>query len=331
MTIVIHAGMPKTGSTSIQHWLRVNSSALREQGFTVVVSRKGEKEIVFRPHEEGSEVTSGWIVGSAVGRPSAAQEDLAEALARALATAAERYGDIVVSSEWFGVLFHGSAAPVLPALERLSAAHEVRVAYYARPQHSALEAFWRQKGYQTGAEPSEFVARRAISLHYASTRERVHSLAPGLRFEPRPFRRDLLERGDVVADFASRFLGIEAAKTAWANPGLPLEVVNVLRASPPGLFWGGRVGAQRLTRIKQLLASCQLPEDERTVLSRKVLRKYAYERYAAENAELGWEDFIPPPEEGVDIPGIEALDELWVPKASPTELSLLFRALDAAV
>ncbi len=327
-TIVIHAGRPKAGSTSVQLWLGANSSVLRKHGFTVVVAPRNEaEEVVFVPYEKGP-VVSGWTVVRATRKPAERQPEIADVFAEALATAADRYGNVVVSSEGFAGMF--GALPALESLQRLSVRHEVRVAYYARPQHTSLEAMWRQAGYRSGMSPSAHVVRNGSALRYAETRRRVRSVAPGLNFDPVPFRRDLLESGDVVADFARRFLGVEAGKTVWANRGLPLEAVNLLRAASDGTsFDVTRNG--RGARLKRLLADNPLPEDERIALSRRVLQKYAHERFAAENAELGWEDFVPPPEDAEELPGIEALDELWTPQASPAELRLLVRALDAAI
>ena len=116
-----------------------------------------------------------------------------------------------------------------------------------------------------------------------------------------------------------------------ANEGLPLEVAIALRSIRRLTSW--EIPADddpRLGRIKQLYIDRKLPEDERIALSRRVLRKYAHDTFAAENAELGWEGFVPPVGDG-DTPGLDALDELWTPKASEAELLLLQRALSAAV
>lgn len=329
--IVIHAGMGKAGSSSVQRWLQTNSPALREGGFTLLAAPPSESgEIAFAPHD-GGRFNSRWIMESVLADPAAAQQR-ADAFAEALAVSAERYGDVVVSAEAFGRVFYGPHVPTLTALQRLSARHEVRVAYYARPQHTSLEARWRQAGFRTAMRPSTFIERRAAILHYASTRRGVRSLAPGVQFEPRPFHEDLLDGGDVVADFAGRFLGVEAAEEVWVNRGLPLEVVNVLHAAPPGMFWDRSYGNRRVKRIKQLLDGHPIPEKaERIAFSRQVLLKYAYERFAAENSALGWEDFVPEPEDPEGTPGLEALDELWAPQASEAELSVLFRTLLAAI
>jgi hypothetical protein len=328
-TIVIHAGMPKTGSTSIQLWLAANSRHTRKQGFTVIVApRNDANEIAFTPFENGP-INSGWIGARAI-RSVRAHRQLGGAMAEALEAAAERYGNVVVSGERLAPLF-GSKNLSLPALQRLSMRHEVRVAYYVRPQHTAMDALWREFGWRTGMPPSAFFRADFYPLHYATARAAVRALAPGVRFELRPFRRDLLESGDVVADFVGHFLGVAGGKQVrWANRGLPLDVVNLLRASVSGEAGGAVFNIERLRRCYELMDGHELPEDDRTALSRRILQKHAYEVYGAENAKLGWADLVPPPQDPQDIPGLATLDALWEPRASPAELAILFRLLDVS-
>jgi hypothetical protein len=330
--IVIHAGMPKAGSSSIQEWLEANSATVREQGYTVSVAREGESgDPVFVPHEGGA-VNSGWVVDRVVEMPATERREAVDVFVDALASCAEQYGNIVISGESFAQMFWSGSSPAFESLQRLSTLHEVRVAYYVRPQHASLEAEWRQWGFRGGEQPSTYIERCAGHLHYATTRSTAHALAPGMDFEPRPFRRDLIDSGDPVVDFAGRFLGVEVHEASRrANRGLPLEVVNILRAAPVGMFWDDAHDNGRIERIKQLLGGDLFPEDDRVALSRRVLGKYAFNRFAAENAELGWEDFVPLPDDEARIPGLEALDRLWAPTTSPGELFLLFRALQIAV
>lgn len=325
--------MPKAGSSSVQQWLGSNSVALQAQSFTVAVSHWNEaEEVAFTPYEEGG-VNSDWIIDCAVKRSDSARRALIDAFIDGLASAAEQHGNIIVSSESFSTPFWSAYSPMLTGLQRLAMRYEVRVAYYARPQHSSLEASWRQWGYRTGLPPSTYVSNCSRSLHYASTRRMVNSVAPDLAFEPTPFRADLLESGDVVVDFARRFLGLQVIDPSEpANRGLPLEVVNILRMAPPGMFWDSPHDNDRLERIKHLYVGQRFPDDDFIDLSRRVLHKYAFDRFAAENAELGWDDLVPPPDDDdEELPGIDALDRLWTPRASPVELRALFQALQAAI
>lgn len=328
--IVLHAGMGKAGSSSVQRWLQTSASSLQERGFTVLAAPEEHLgRISFVPCGRHS-IHSGWIASKLTQQPPAGREAV-ETFVEALDDAAQRYGDVILSSEFYQGIFYSPHEETLAGLQRLSDRHKVRVAYYVRPQHESIEAGWRQAGFRSGKSPSAFVGLVARRLHYARTRDGVRLLAPDLDFEPVPFRSDLLIGGDVVADFAHRFLGIEVDERLWVNRGLPLEVVNVLRAAPPGMFWDRSYGNRRVKLIKQLLDGHSFPEDDRIALSRQVLLKYAHHRFAAEHAELGWNDFVPAPEDPAAIPGLEALDELWKPQASPAELSLMFRALQAAI
>jgi hypothetical protein len=327
--IVIHVGMPKAGSTSIQQWLETNSATLREQGFTVAALSQADaaEGIAFAPYERGGVNFSSVI--TRFGREAHPQwEKFANAFVAELTSCAERYGNVVVSGEAFAM---NARPPILTRLQQLTAQHEVRIACYVRPQHTSLEAMWREWGYRSGKQPSAYIEQATPAHRYATGRRALRAVAPGLEFEPRPFREDLLDGGDVVVDFAQRFLGVEVNGAGErANRGLPLEMVNLLRAAPHGMFWDSLDDYDRLHRVKQLHIDQHLPEDDRIALSRQVLRKYAFDRFAAENAELGWDDFVPPPDDN-ETPRLGALDQLWAPRASPAELDLLFRALDAAI
>jgi hypothetical protein len=330
--IVVHAGMPKAGSSSVQHWLQLNSKGLRERGLTVLIGRQTESGgIEFAPYERGP-VVSNWIVNDAIGMPDAFQQRRSDAFVSGLSAAAERYGNVIVSAEAFATPFWSLHAISLEGFQQLATRYEVRVAYYARPQHSHLEAAWRQWGFRLDVPPSVYIRERSPDLAYATTSKGVARLAPAVGFQPRPFRADLLTGGDVVRDFASRFLGIELSEPAKrVNAGLPLEVAVLLREAPSAMFWDSAHDNARTDAIKRALADLELPEDEHIALSRRILRKYAFELYGSENAELGWKDFVTLPEDATELPGIEALDSLWAPSASPAELAILFRALHAAI
>jgi len=100
-------------------------------------------------------------------------------------------------------------------------------------------------------------------------------------FEPRPFRRDLLDGSDPAADFARRFLDVVEAdpppeSRIWLNRGLPLEVVNAMRHAPPDLLFSSIQDNEKLDLIKTLLSDLDAPETERTVRSRLILQAYCH-------------------------------------------------------
>lgn len=340
-TIVLHPGAPKAGSSSIQTWLARNAERIRESGINLLVVRFEDGECG-DGRLELAEYRGQKLDWNAIRRvlesDAAGKRALLESFFEQLAAAANRHRVTVVSSETMGVFFSRADWIFLSGLEELAAEHELRIAYYVRPQHSALEAGWRQWGFRSGFSPSEFLAFHSGSLHYFETMLFARQNAPSVSFEPRPFRRDLLDLGHPAADFARRFLNI--AETAledssvWSNRGLPLEVVNALRHAPPGAFWSSMADNRKLNLVKAVLADISASETDETVKSRLVLQAYAHGRFEAGNqrliSEMGWETDSFVPAVAGEQPDLRAMDALWEPQASETELEALYLALEYA-
>lgn len=335
-TIVIHAGMPKTGSTSLQRWLARRAGALRsEHGIQVLVARAG-------PPGRGLVLGAPRFPRLEAGRlaklydgPGSRRGALNERLLAQLDARAGRAPLTVVSSEALAGGLHRLDEPLLAGLGELACRHRVRVAYYVRPQDAALEAHWCQWGFRSDQEPSRFVALRSRQLEYVATWTGVRERAPGVAFEVRPFRRDLLHAGDIVGDFAHHFLGVEqavlprSAAGAWDNQGLPLDVANALRSVPDGILWTHGHGNRRLDAVRRIVTKLDLPESEAARRSRLVLRDYAHERFEIGNlrliSALGWPtDGFVAPRTGERSPlapdELAALDELW--RAEPARAHL---------
>jgi hypothetical protein len=336
-TIVIHAGMPKAGSSTVQHWLAANAKRLRrEHLITLAVAREADPVRVGEYDGRGSINSQAMVL---------AMREVPEVRARAMArffedlgAIAERHPLVALTSESFADTLWRPDDDFLQGLDQLASRHHVRLSCYLRPQHTAMEAAWRQWGFRSGKPPSMYLGRRARQLHYLATYRLVRSRAPQVEFEPRPFRADLLDEGDIVVDFAGRYLDVqvEPGGTPPVNPGLPLDLVNLLRAAPADTFWSSAHDNRVLNQIKDVFRDLHVPESEEAVMSRHVLESVCHELFESENreliGELGWAttEWVPEPSEPVGG-GIELLDQLWAPHASRPELQILFHAIAKAV
>jgi len=345
-TIVIHAGMPKTGSTSIQRWLAGGARTLRaEHKVQVLVARspapgRPRDELTLAPPRLAP-LEAGRIA-KLYDAAGARRDALDERLLAQLDSQARHAPVTVVSSEALARGLHHLGERFLAGLGELGGRHRVRVAYYVRPQDAALEAHWRQWGFRSDQEPSRFVALRSRQLDYVATLTGVRERAPGVSFEIRPFRRDLLHAGDIVADFAHHFLGIERAGSlrrspewTWDNRGLPLDIANALRTLPEGLLWTHGHGNRRLDALRRMVARFDLPESEAARSSRLVLRGYAHERFEVGNRqlirELDWPTASFVPAVGVERSPLapdelESLDELWRAEPAQRHVRAVIRA-----
>ncbi len=334
--IVLHAGMGKAGSTSIQEWMRAHREALRgDAGIVPVVATvDAAARVQVAPHRSGT-MNSPTVMRRVMDRP----EDRAtvfDSFVRQLDEAAAAHGAVVLSAEIFGRAIALGDEDLVQRMERLASAHEVTVAYYVRPQHEALESGWRHWRSTREKVPSEYVARLDRELHHLATISFMRRLAPSVAFAVRPCRADLLHRGSTVSDFARIFLDLDAHEITGGqreNRGVPLGVANALSSMPLPDDWAPDQDHRFIELVKRALGDEPLPESPRAELSRLVLRQACHDRYEADNRtmvdDLGWETatWVPPVDEEIGDASFERLDELWQPDANATELALLQRAL----
>lgn len=333
--------MGKAGSSSIQAWLARNRERLGESGVCLLAAHLDRdavppSELHLRPYESGplnaNAVVRAWeTTGDDKSR-------LLDSLFETLESSAEGNRITVISAEAMAVFFTLVFRDFLDRLEDLGRRHPVRVAFYVRPQHTSLEAGWRQWGFRTEYSPAAYVERLTRNHHYLETLSTMRELIPSVSFEVRPFRPDLLDAGDPAVDFAGRFLGETdvdpgEGEEIWANRGLPLEVVNALRLAEPGRFWSSQHDNRKLDRLKRFIPEFESPEGDRVRRSRELLARYAHATFEPSNArlieELGWstDAFVPAPAEPY-AGNLAELDELWLPRASPRELEALFALVD---
>jgi hypothetical protein len=333
--IVIHAGMPKAGSSSVSAWLEREAGHLRSRfGIHVCVAQARDGVVRVRPYVRGSPNSAPLLI--AADAANEYRERVVESFAASLDKRAKSERFVVLASEAFAEFFWRPDAAFLAALQDLTRRHEVHVAYYVRPQDTSLEAAWRQWGFRYSALPSAYLASREPQLRYVETYRTVSRLAPDVRFLPRPFRRDLLE-GTVATDFDRRFLRGADAPVApdspWENQGLPLDVIRALRAAPKGLLWESPHDNRAMGRVKKLVERLDGAESEDARRSRRILKRYSHDLYEAGNreliSELRWDTdgLIQGAGVAEESGDLSLLDELWTSRASPLELGLLHQAL----
>lgn len=348
-SVLLHSGMPKTGSTSIQTWLLEQLDLLAARGVHVVLDRS---------EPDGSDYRIGAVADAPIVNANVfvvryagalqrregrdALVALSEEFATALDAAVARLDRVIVSSEAFASLFQRGEVPFLDALDDLASRHDVTVAHYVRPQDTALEARWRQWGFNAPGAPSAWVAAESEDLRYGEAFAAVTAREPAFRFDVRPFRSDLLREGSTVVDFASHFLGIDdPPPVARMNPGLTLDLANLLHVAPPqllGLPANPDGSGWRQGELAGISAAWDVAESDAAVEARTVLRQYARNEFEASNQELaatlGWpiDDFVVRPGDdrwrgATNAELLDALDRLWTPQADPAVLGYAFAAL----
>jgi hypothetical protein len=261
-----------------------------------------------------------------------------EEMVEVLDAAAGAHDSIVVSAEGYQILFWDGTDRIYRALDRLARSHDVHVAYYVRPQHSLLEAAWRQWGFRHPHDPADYFANIQRRLNYDDTLARVRAGAPNASFEMRPFTHDLLCGNDVVTDFAKTFLGLGDIPPATTDPGLsnrgfPLEFAILLRNAPPGLLWTSIHDNKMLDRLKRYAVTWDIPERKETVEARRILQQHCHAVFEPGNQriirELGWNTkyFVPPGDDACELRDLTILNTLLTHDVEEPQRSLLWSAL----
>jgi hypothetical protein len=120
------------------------------------------------------------------------------------------------------------------------------------------------------------------------------------------------------------------------NRAFPLELVNILRHAPSGLFWESQHDNSKLRRLRGLgIAEWSVSESAKTIQSRELLRAFCHREYEPGNQELirrlGWctDHFVPfgTVSSFTETLDLTELDRLWEPDSSAQEQELLFNAL----
>ena len=343
--LIIHAGTGKTGSTTIQQFLFANATALEERYSVTSLSiprdetNPGELRLVRTQHSNGEQIDANWF--SRVYR-ALQPEPITEQLEQQLAQFETGDNAIVISGESISRLLLREHPRFMACLKDLARRFDVRVVMYVRPQHSYMEAVWREWGFREGhAKPSDYFRKIKPTLFYAQCWDYWATHAPTVQFLVRPFVQHLLEGQDLLADFCRYALEIDIGSLVIPeakNVGMSLSAINLLRALPESRLWNNPNDNRLFKKIKMLEPDFT-GLDETEVLCKALLKELCGLWYAKSNAEFAkqfpWavDDFI---QNAVDSNRSELqllgeIDKAFVTRLSTRQrefvLSLLIRAL----
>ncbi len=263
--VILHIGSQKTGTTSIQGFLKTQTEALSEAGFHFV--KAGRTNIAHNSIIQLIRKGKGEAV---------AEEILSEIVENSGKTC------IISSEMFFRKDMAEYFAKIFPAALRL----QTRVVVYIRRQDKYAESMYKQrvKNGRYQGSPEEY-AQTVVNLHYGQTLSHF-ATAFGIRnLIVRPFERSLFPGGDVLQDFC-RSTGIplelgQKYQHPSANATLSREVSELL----------GQISRETpKVNTKDIIRHIMHHRPEGTVVSSDCLdletRRSIMRTYAAENEEV---------------------------------------------
>lgn len=197
--LIIHIGSPKTGTTAIQGFLKVNAQPLADHGVSYL--RAGRTNIAH------NSMVKPMLKGRA--------GDIFAAIANEIAASPAKVH--FLSSE---VFFQAAvAAPLKAGLAGIETDFRV-LAYLRRPDLFA-EAMYKQKvkNGRIDPDPAAFLESWGGNLHYGPVLDAFRDAFGAGAMRVRPFERQHFPGGDVIAD-ALTIAGVEDA-SGMARPETP--------------------------------------------------------------------------------------------------------------
>lgn len=215
--VILHIGRHKTGTTAIQRFLRRNAELLAANGFCYPdYGIRG-----FGHHEIGASITR-----EAVSRLKCNSGEVVRELRNGLDAALhEQNSTVIISSESFQ-----NCAPAV--VRKLFDGYDVEVVVYLREQVRYLLSAYAQKVQATDyAETLESFHQANSHSTYEEFLESWETEFPS-RVRVHNYDREELEGGNVVVDFAVRYLGLDSPVVAElcsgndANPSLSRDLLE---------------------------------------------------------------------------------------------------------
>jgi hypothetical protein len=193
MQLIIHAGLPKTGSTAIQTTLALNRESLAEAGFIYPKLDRDRPDRNVMKRKQGA-LSAFWVDKSNKDM-SRWSEDIQRDLGEVL-VAADKSGDVVIlSHEGIGRRGSGELSQYF-----LQYTDNVHILAYVRPPADLYASLLQQKLKKLRRNHKLARVTPVRWKPYKSIDRLVREFGKD-RLEIRIFSRDILIGGDVIADF----------------------------------------------------------------------------------------------------------------------------------
>ena len=215
----LHLGMPKTGTTALQAFVRNNSSALSDAGLRYMETGR-------RRPEGGRLLVSHNLMAFHLNQTELPLEMFCEPMLQEYAEHSDKA--CLVSSE----MFYSADMPKLAQMFASIPPQELRITFYCRRYSDFLEADYKQraKSGRVGVPATEFVRSRLQQIReaperhsFGSTVARIRDAFPDAAVVPLLYDRDEMINGSVVEDFIAR-IGVDMPDEDMAgvpaNPSL---------------------------------------------------------------------------------------------------------------
>ncbi|WP_170764457.1 hypothetical protein [Ruegeria lacuscaerulensis] len=197
----LHLGMPKTGTTALQGYVRKNTAQLADVGLRYLESGRRRLE------GSGRLAISHNIIAFHINQTNQPVDPFRELMA--VEYDKHRDQNCLVSSE----MFYSCDLPRLAQVFAEVPSRELRITFYCRRYSDFFEADYKQraKNGRLSGGASDFIRNRLASikaqpegLSFSSKVAQIRQAFPGVTVVPMLYERSEMVRGHVVEDFMSR-------------------------------------------------------------------------------------------------------------------------------
>lgn len=201
----LHIGMPKTGSTALQGFVRKNGQVMAGAGLHYMETGRRRTE------GQGRLASSHNLIAFHMNQTDQPVTALREAMAREYAEHEDKA--CLVSSEMLYSVDLHKLAEIFAEIP----AREMRIAFYCRRYSDFFEADYKQraKNGRLAGGGSEYIRTQLdeIRAHperfsFASAAARIRSAFPGVSLVPMLYERSEMANGNIVDDFLDR-IGVQ--------------------------------------------------------------------------------------------------------------------------